>query len=719
MPFERRRRGGSSDISVRTSTRRVPGWTTLVGGLALLLAGQVAAGTALLTGSTAFGAPLLSAVSGAAAFLTAFVGVMAIGHRHVNSLGRAAWADAVVAVSALHAAAVWALTASGATSRPPSVTALVVLSPTAWLVLVMVIAGIKRVQHGDAKGRWNSTMAGVGAAWASTVLVSLAQTGVALSAGVVGTVVAASASAPALAGLCAVAVTARRPPRPQPYDVEEGIWVVLAGPILFGIMGLVVLSASLVTDVPTVAVVAALVCLVATGGRVGLSLRELAQLAESRRLARTDDLTGLANRRWFYERIRARTAGRDDEPFSLLLIDLSRFRLVNEALGSQVGDRLLQLVAQRLGRQFGGGALVSRLGGDEFTVLVEGEPSAAVAAGRLVHAALSEPVSFEQLRLQQGANVGIARWPDHGATADDLVAAADLAVARAKSRGSGLAVFDPAQDVGLREVMELTAGLRAGLPRGEVVAHFQPKVHLDTGRIVSTEALVRWRHPERGLLSPAVFLDHAERAGLMPALTALVLDQAVAQTAAWNKAGHELSTAVNITSASLVDNSFPDQVATTLDHHCLPPHLLTLEITEETVLSDPDGALAMLGRLRDLGVGVAIDDYGTGRASLAHLRDLPATELKLDRSFTIRMLHDDRVAAIVASTVALAAALGLEMVAEGIEERAECAELQRLGCRIGQGYLFGRPETASVMAATWLTRSLSAAGGRPGGRPSR
>ncbi len=695
------RRGAADTGPSRRSSAAAP--VTMVFAVALAVPAIVSALRWSGLGGDRFSAVVVADV---VAFPPLFVAVMLIAREQVRALTRAAWLDGVVAAAVIAAYASWGAEELAPTPSLPAPVLALALAAPALDLLVLAIASAARNVLGSAAGREWRLLLRVGA-------VGLVSNSVAVALELLGGGAApwwvAALAAPVLA--YAIVAVAWQPARPLEQHANSS-WLVLSGPLAMGTVAMVPLVVDDLRAVPPMATAAALAAMVGVGVRVALSARELVSMAESRRLARVDDLTGMANRRWFYEHLGQRcldAPGRENGPLTVLRIDLDRFKAINDALGHSAGDRVIQLVARRLRRTIPGEAFIGRLGGDEFACSLPGGRDEASRVAELLRDAFADPLVLDDLAVHVAVTIGVACWPDHGRGVDDVMAASDLALVRAKSTSAGLAFYDPRNDVGLSEAVELTAALRAGLGRGELVPYFQPKVDLATGALLGAEALVRWRHPERGVLAPAAFLGHAERAGLVPVLTSHMIDGALARVAEWRASGAELCVAVNITSASLVDDRFPEQVTDALRRHGLAPGALTLEITEDTVMLDPERALAMLHRLRAIGVGIAIDDYGTGRASLAYLRDIPATELKLDRSFCMRLLSDPQVAAIVASTISLGRALGLAVVAEGIESAEIGDALAELGCHIGQGYHFGRPEPAEVIAQLVVSAGVAAA----------
>lgn len=429
----------------------------------------------------------------------------------------------------------------------------------------------------------------------------------------------------------------------------------------------------------------------------GARMLEMVRLINAQ--ATTDDLTGLPNRRALQAAAAAVLAG-SPGPHALLLADLDRFKEVNDSLGHQAGDELLVQVAERLRERLRPTDHLARLGGDEFAILMpETDRASAEAAAAALVAALSDPFELGELAVHTSVSIGIAVHPEHGLDLTGLLRRADMAMYGAKRYGP-VRTHDVADDH-QADRLHLAEELRAGLAEGQLVVHYQPKVDLRADSVPGVEALVRWQHPVRGLLYPVAFLDRAEEAGLMPALTDVVLARALDQARTWWLAGRRLQVAVNLSASMLLDSDLPSQVARALADRELPAGALRLEITEEVLMSDRARARAVLTDLRRTGIGISVDDFGTGYSSLAYLRDLPIDELKLDRSFVAPMARDERAAALVASIVALAHSLGLSIVAEGVEDEATRAMLARLGCDQAQGYHLSRPVDAERLD-TWL-----------------
>ena len=387
---------------------------------------------------------------------------------------------------------------------------------------------------------------------------------------------------------------------------------------------------------------------------------------------------------------------------ALLLLDLDKFKEVNDSLGHHVGDLLLIDVGARLRRELDQRDLLARLGGDEFAVLLRNtDRDRAARVAVQLRDALAEPFVLAGMALHSSVSIGIAAFPDDGLDLSSLLRKADIALYKAKSSGEGHHLYGSADDTHGADRLRTMDELRTAMTTDGLVLHYQPKADLPSGDVRGVEALVRWQHPTRGLLYPDDFIGLVEEAGLMREMTRIVLAQALDQVAAWRARGRHLTVAVNLSASSLVDAGLPDEVAEMLTSRGVPPCALRLEITEEFLMADRDRARAILTRLRDGGIQIAVDDFGTGYSSLAYLRDLPIDELKLDRSFVLPMDDDPRAAALVASTIALAHSLGLRMVAEGVENSVAYAELTRLGCDQVQGYFVSRPIPADELEV-WL-----------------
>ena len=418
------------------------------------------------------------------------------------------------------------------------------------------------------------------------------------------------------------------------------------------------------------------------------------QAAENRHQARFDTLTDLPNRRSLQESVEQSIATLPEGRLAaFLLIDLDHFKEVNDTLGHDHGDRLLQEVARRLTGLMRPTDVLARLGGDEFAVVLHDVSSRDAVRRRAqeIHAALNLPVDLSSLSVVVDASIGIAAAPDDGTTMEELLKHADVAMYAAKNTAERVREYTTDLDPYSHDRLELGGQLREAIACGELVLHYQPLVSASDGRIRGAEALVRWQHPERGLLPPGDFIMLAERTGAIGPLTEFVIDAAIRDAAQWRKRGMDLEISVNLASASASDPRIPGRVADALHRHGLPADRLVLELSEDTVITDPRRVAAVLWSLDALGVRLALDDFGTGMSSLAHLRRLPLHQLKIDRSFVSRLLADSQDAGVVDAIIALARSLQLETVAEGVEDGVTASALSGRGCDQLQGYHFSRP----------------------------
>jgi diguanylate cyclase (GGDEF)-like protein len=422
--------------------------------------------------------------------------------------------------------------------------------------------------------------------------------------------------------------------------------------------------------------------------------------------ANHDALTGLPNRAQLHERVSSALAAAElrGGRVGMLLMDLDGFKEINDTLGHHHGDVLLQRIAERLKASTRPADLVARLGGDEFALLLPdiGETDDAVAVARRTLAELEGPVHIHGVDLDVRASVGIACFPDHGHDVDELLSGADMAMYRAKQARTGWALYDDALNQHTPERLALVSDLRRGLEHDELLLEYQPKIDLTDGRFCGVEALVRWRHPERGLMAPAEFVGLAEHTGLIRPLTTWVIKEALRQTQRWRAEGLEVRVAINLSVRSLT-RELPGAVATLLAEHDATRDELEFEITESTMMANPAEALEILQQLADLGLRLAVDDFGTGYSSLAYLKRLPVSELKIDRCFVGQMDIDASDRGIVRSTIDLARHLQLSVVAEGVESAATLAELQDLGCDYAQGF-FISPPLAPDQIPAWAAR---------------
>jgi diguanylate cyclase (GGDEF)-like protein len=421
-------------------------------------------------------------------------------------------------------------------------------------------------------------------------------------------------------------------------------------------------------------------------------------------IVRTEE--ALANARHRAERRAAQGRTADEEPqqrVGLFLLDLDRFKEVNDTLGHPTGDRLLQLVAHRLTHSVRPGDLVARLGGDEFAVLLPSVRDARAArevAARL-RAALNEPVRLDGNSFDLDGSVGIALHPDHAPDFELLLQRADVAMYVAKESRTGVEIYSPDRDRNSPERLGRQGELRRAIDRGELELHYQPKIFLDDGRPAGMEALLRWRHPTKGLLTPDQFLPIAEQTYLMRGITGFVVGAALEQVAEWWKAGLPIQVAINASGRDLLDSTLTETIASGLLRHSVPPHALQLEITERILMTEPAYAADTVAALAKLGIPLSLDDFGTGYSSLVRLRSLPVEEIKIDSSFVGRLCDTGDDAVIVQSIVDLVHTLGLRSVAEGVEDAGTVNLLRTMGCDAAQGYHFRPPMTAAD-ATAWL-----------------
>ncbi|WP_248805394.1 phosphodiesterase DibA [Pseudomonas sp. MWU13-2100] len=424
------------------------------------------------------------------------------------------------------------------------------------------------------------------------------------------------------------------------------------------------------------------------------SQHELAQLANY------DPLTGLPNRLLFTDRATQALASAQvhKRGCALLLIDLDHFKIINDSLGHNIGDQLLKAVGERLQHLFGSGISLARLGGDEFAVLAENCPQvvqAAALAQRVIEG-LKESFPLDGHQLFISASIGISLFPSDSLNAEQLLRNADSALFKAKSAGrEGYALYTEELTAHAQHRVEMAGELRRALEQDELRVYYQPVHELSSSRLIGVEALVRWEHPQRGLVSPGEFIPIAERTGLIAEIDAWVMQQSCRQMCQWLQDGVQLSfIAVNVSSRLFARRELYQQVAKVLDDSGLDPALLELEVTESAVMDDPEVALEQLHRLRELGVSLAIDDFGTGYSSLLRLKRLPVQKLKIDQGFVAGLPWDEDDAAIVRVVIALAQSMGMQVQAEGIEQAEQARFLLNQSCDLGQGYWFGRPMPA-------------------------
>ena len=422
--------------------------------------------------------------------------------------------------------------------------------------------------------------------------------------------------------------------------------------------------------------------------RVASRIRQ--QIAELERAATHDDLLGVQNRLGFGRAIEEAVAGRT--PGAVLLIDVDGFSKVNEGLGSERGDALLGLIVERLTRTGEDRSAIARVGEDEFGLVLPAARRAEIATvAAQVEAAVAEPFLVGGVRVAVTVSFGAAYLPEHGTDPDTLLRRASMALSTAKQPGQRkLQIYDPDHEASDVSRLALVAELREALHGGQLLVHYQPQVDLGTNVVSGVEALVRWQHPKRGLLTPHHFIAQAERGGLGTEVRAFVLETAARQWQRWKAVGIELELAVNLSTVDMLDGSLPNEIATLLEHHGVPPRNLVLEITERTLVGDEQRTGRIVDDLAQLGVRLALDDFGTGQSSLASLRQFPVQQIKLDRALLACVSADPAARVIFRSCVEIAHAIGATVVAEGVETQAQRSLARALGCDLAQGYLIGK-----------------------------
>jgi diguanylate cyclase (GGDEF)-like protein len=661
-------------------------WLALGLGIVSWLLGQLAAVVQAPAGEEL---PFPSAADiGLLGFYAAqYVAFFLLARSGLRRVPHATWLDGAIVTLLLGAiGAQWLFTPLLEASGTASGAIVIIMYPAGDLVLLGLVVMVI-VFHGGRPGSvWLRIGLGV-------MLTAMADAGFALQSAQ-GVVVNTTTGPLAILygmGLATLVAAAMRPTSTPPPRSLAG-WSALAIPGALAVAVLGLLAYDSAFELSTGAEIMLTAAIAVIGVRAALAFRENIALADSRRQALTDELTGLANRRAAYAELDRRTS--EDELVTVLIIDLDRFKELNDTLGHHTGDEALVAVADRLAAAVGEAGQVSRLGGDEFAVVLDrgADEQHAMALARRLLDALDEPVGLDDLLLPVRASIGVASI--RGGAADsreELLRHADVAMYHAKSHGSGVEIYAAERDVHSRDRLALAAELHEAISGGQLVLHFQPKASLRTGEIVGVEALVRWEHPTRGLVPPADFVPLVERSGLGRLLTLEVIGLALRAERDWRAAGLAIPVAVNTSAATLLDVRFPDDVAELLERWDAPPGVLALELTEETIMTDPERAQDVLARLSELGIDLSLDDFGTGYSSLSMLKRLPVRELKIDRSFVMDLLDDPGDAAIVRSTVDLARNLGLRVVAEGVENAATWDLLAEWGCDLAQGYHLSRP----------------------------
>jgi diguanylate cyclase (GGDEF)-like protein len=602
------------------------------------------------------------------------------------------WLDGIVAGGGLAAIGAAVIVPTVLSGHGSAATLAVELTfPVGDLLLVGMVVGIIALRGWRIDRGW----AGLGAAF---VLLATADLLDAVQATGTAGRPSAVTNLTYLLALSALAFVAWQvpPSRPEPKFASWSVLLVPSG-FMFAALGLLLFDhmhrlSALPFSLATVTMLAAI-------GRMMVAFRDARGLADARRLAGTDDLTALPNRRRFMALTDEAIAdsGTSGRGLAVLMLDLDNFKQLNDTLGHHAGDELLREIGPRLHHALRHLHAVGRLGGDEFAVLVYPAPGerAIVQIAQAILGALREPFTVSELSLRVTGSLGIATFPDHARDAAELMRHADIAMYQAKTSRDRYDFYAHERDTHSLERLSLAAELAAALSGDGIEVHYQPKADARTRRIVGVEALVRWRRADGRLAPPSEFVGPAEHAGLSRQLTRRVVELALAQVRSWRDAGYELQMAVNTTVADLLDATFPDEIAAALDRHGVPAEALVLEVTESSVLADPDRISAVMERLRALGVELSLDDFGTGYSSLAHLKALPVGELKIDRSFVSRMCSDPTDGAIVYALIQLARKLNIRLVAEGVEDRWTWDALRVLDCDLVQGFLISRPLPAA------------------------
>jgi diguanylate cyclase (GGDEF)-like protein len=612
------------------------------------------------------------------------------------------WLDG--AVAGLGAAAVCAAFAFPSLPRLAGGDSLAVATnlahPLGNLLLLFLVVGGTALLSGRRKAPWLLMATGMAINIAGDTSNLL---GSSVAATRVGTIVDALAW-PASILLLSMAVWLR-PGRSGVFVPPKPAGLVLPG--LAALSGLAILALGTLHHTGRVAVGLATATLIVVGVRLVLSARTMRALTTKRyRQSVTDDLTGLGNRRHLFQILDAHFAGQDGglTPGSLafLFVDLNNFKELNDSFGHPAGDEILKQLGARLKGSLRGSDELIRFGGDEFAVvLTDADAEYANTVARHLTASLHEPFVLDAVSPRLSASIGIAHAPADATDIAGLMACADVAMYRAKKSGLAFAVFEQEEDFdGGGNRLRLAEELRVAIRDGQLVLHFQPQLNLRSDQISTVEALVRWCHPRLGLVPPMKFLPVAEEAGLMGPLTKWVLETALEQCAAWRAAGHRMSVSVNVSATNLIDDGFVDQVRDLLERSELPGDALVLEITETSIIRQFERSKGVIERLRDLGLVVSIDDFGAGFTSLAYLSSLAVGELKLDRAFITRLGSGEREREVqlVRATIDLGHALGLRVVAEGVEDYGSLALLSRCGCDLAQGYFIDTPKPADELS---------------------
>jgi diguanylate cyclase len=629
----------------------------------------------------------------------AYVALVLFFRGEARRLTTPSWLDG--AVAGLGAAAVCAAfafrTVEHSTGQSGLSAAVNLAYPVGDVLLLLLIVGGTALLSGRSKLPWLFVAAGIGLNVAGDTF-NLLDT--AARAPQVGTVVNAIAW-PISITLIAMAMWLRPGPS-DPFAPQKAAGFLL--PALAALAGLTILVLGTLGHIDRVAVGLATATLLAVGARTALSVRSLRALTKERhRLSVTDHLTGLGNRRYLFDVLDAffaENANAGSAPVAFLFIDLDGFKEINDSFGHPAGDEVLRQVGARLADSLKPSDLLVRIGGDEFAVvLIDAGAEHATAVARSLTASLHAPFTIDAVSAQIGASVGIALAPADASNRAGLMLRADVAMYRAKLGSVPFALYEQDMSDG-GDRLRLADELRVAIADSRLVLHYQPQLDLRSGEILKVEALLRWRHPQLGLIEPLTFLPLAEEAGLMSQLTRWVLAEALGQCGYWRAAGRQMTVAVNVSAGDLLDPGLTQVIADLLESSFLPADALVLEITETSIITEFERCKQIVEDLRDLGVVVSIDDFGAGFTALAYLSNLAVGELKLDRSFVTHLASSgkSRDVELVRATIELGHALRLRVVAEGIEDKATLELVANLGCDLAQGYFVGKPKPADRLA---------------------
>jgi diguanylate cyclase (GGDEF)-like protein len=502
--------------------------------------------------------------------------------------------------------------------------------------------------------------------------------------------------------MCCLALAAwpRADRRSEPRERLVAPWVLNLIPVIFGAMSIAILAKAVGRTTSGATTLMALGSLLLVILRLVMTQGEVRQLGRLDFVdARTDHVTGLSNRRDFLEDGQSKLASlRPDEQLAIVLVDLDGFKEVNDSLGHAHGDELLKTIGQRFANKIGSQGSIARIGGDEFAcTLVIGAESDPIASANELAKALSDPVSVDGTKVRVSASIGVAIWPQHGTTHVELLRSADVAMYEAKRGRDAVRIYSAGIDDNTRERLTVINDLRTAIDRRSLTLHYQPTRHALTGSVYGVEALVRWQHPTLGLLQPDDFIPLAEKAGLISPLTRTVLDLAIHELARLHRNGHAIQMSVNISHWDLMDSQLPDSISRMLQWFHLPADRLVLEVTESSLTQDPALTKLSLERLRSLGIKISIDDFGVGYSSMSQLLELQVDELKIDKSFILALDTDSRAISLIRSMIEMARALGLTIVAEGIESSQSLDLLSMVGADVLQGNFVAYPLTGAEL----------------------